>query len=53
MSGFILPSQNSEKPTALKGASLSVPRQENRAEDQKYFASHSQSDADAFKMIFM
>lgn len=40
ISGLILPSQNSEKPTALKGVSLSVPSQEKMAENQKHLENH-------------
>lgn len=52
ISGLILPSQNSEKPTALKGASLSVSRQEN-GRTQVHFTNHIRSDGNAFKMTCM
>lgn len=53
VSGLILPSQSSEKPTALQGASLNDPTQGNTAEKQKHFANHIRRDVDAFKMTFM
>lgn len=53
ISGLIQPSQNSEKPTACKGASLSVPREENMAENQKFTGNHFQSYVYGFKIMFM
>lgn len=54
VSGLILPSQSSEKPTALPGTSLNDPTLEKIAENQKhFFANHIRRDVDAFKMTFM